>query len=338
MSGEYPANAEYRFFAISHIGRSHAKTKKVCQDNSGAAQSSDRKMKFIAVSDGHGGNNYFRSHEGSRFAVEAAQACMEEFYARVTPEMLEQMESPSQQSVYFGDMAKTLVSKWYDRVQKDLEGFPFSEKELSPLSEHSAQQYHAGERAERAYGATLVAAVVTPKYWFAIQLGDGSCAAVFEDGTVEFPIGDDPFVQREGTVTSSLCDREAHLRFRHYFSQNGRFPVGLFVATDGVENCFPLSTMKTWLEKIYRSITQVFLESDFNAAKADLLDYMKRELSKSGDDISIAGMVNVHGKLDSLPESSPQPPAEPEASKLEEKSPPPLEDSVSEEQDEEQDK
>ena len=64
----------YVTFACSVIGASHIKSAKPCQDASLCEKG--KKYRFIAVADGHGGDPYFRSELGSRFAVEALRSCV----------------------------------------------------------------------------------------------------------------------------------------------------------------------------------------------------------------------------------------------------------------------
>ena len=64
-------------FNASSIGASHIRIGKECQDYSLSDVGDDW---CIAVTcDGHGGDNYFRSSLGSRFAAETAMRCIGEF-------------------------------------------------------------------------------------------------------------------------------------------------------------------------------------------------------------------------------------------------------------------
>ncbi|MFT5431600.1 MAG: hypothetical protein ACI9OJ_002297, partial [Myxococcota bacterium] len=84
------------------------------------------------------------------------------------------------------------------------------------------------------YGTTLAAAIVTPKWTMAIQIGDGD--AVFVDGkTVTHPIPHDDRLL--GNETTSLSLREAELDFRLY-ARFGDPPTLVMLATDGYKNSF----------------------------------------------------------------------------------------------------
>lgn len=66
-------------FCSCHQGESHKKTGKVCQDAAFARCREEDRYAVAIVSDGHGGNNYFRSDIGSKKAVEATQEAIGEF-------------------------------------------------------------------------------------------------------------------------------------------------------------------------------------------------------------------------------------------------------------------
>lgn len=68
----------YQSFHFTSIGASHIKKGTVCQDFSASVET--EKYKLAAVSDGHGGADYFRSDRGSRFAAEAFCACVREAF------------------------------------------------------------------------------------------------------------------------------------------------------------------------------------------------------------------------------------------------------------------
>ena len=65
-------------FSHSVMGASHEKTNLVCQDSS-AFKVSDH-YAIAVVADGHGSKKHFRSHLGSKFAVEAAIEAIDRFY------------------------------------------------------------------------------------------------------------------------------------------------------------------------------------------------------------------------------------------------------------------
>lgn len=67
---------DYRSFNVTVQGASHIKANKVCQDFSGSVDG--EKYKIAIICDGHGGDDYFRSELGSKFATEAALECLQD--------------------------------------------------------------------------------------------------------------------------------------------------------------------------------------------------------------------------------------------------------------------
>ena len=65
-------------FSHSVMGASHEKTNLVCQDSS-AFKVGDH-YAVAVVADGHGSKKHFRSHLGSKYAVEATIEAIDRFY------------------------------------------------------------------------------------------------------------------------------------------------------------------------------------------------------------------------------------------------------------------
>ena len=59
---------KFKMFAASQLGTKYAAKNWNCQDSSGAVEFDN--IQVIAVADGHGGSDYFRSEIGSKLAVE----------------------------------------------------------------------------------------------------------------------------------------------------------------------------------------------------------------------------------------------------------------------------
>ena len=79
-------------------------------------------------------------------------------------------------------------------------------------------------------------------------------------------------------------------KFRHYWGGNS-LPEAVYLSTDGIENCYLFFEKKVRLQKLYCAITEEFSEVGFNKGVQNLMDYMHSELSRSGDDLSIAGIM-----------------------------------------------
>ncbi len=281
-------------FSRSIQGVSHVKTGKVCQDFSLHFQSS--KLKIAIVSDGHGGASYCRSDRGSRLAADAMFECIQTFCEDVRTNGLQELQQENEclrqkrSDELLVQLEKSFVARWRSKVEEDWNQNPLTEVELESVPEKSAEQFKQGNRVEKAYGATILAVAITPEFWFAMQLGDGSCVAVRKNRSAWFPVPEDDSCTEEGTQTSSLCEESPILKFRHYWGVGG-FPEAIYVSTDGIENCYPLFEKKSRLGKLYCAITEEFHEVGFESGLRSLEEYMFSDLSRSGDDISIAGIV-----------------------------------------------
>lgn len=283
-------NNDIKTFNISVQGAKHIKYNKICQDNSFSA--SYGKKHIIIVCDGHGGDDYFRSDKGSRFACESAYECIKNFLENSHLKLFEK-GSENQRNNMIEQLEKSIIATWNQKVLNDLRKYSFSESELSNVSEKAKENYISGKRIESAYGTTLLAAVVTKMFWFGFQIGDGKCVVLQEDGDFFQPIpwNDKCFLN----TTTSLCDFDAINNFRFYYSEN--IPVAIYLGSDGIDDCFGKDEE---LYSLYKVISESFVECGFEKARNELIDYLPRLSQKgSGDDMSMAVVVNVE-KLKTL--------------------------------------
>ena len=268
-------------FAFSEQGYNHIKSDKVCQDSSG--HYSDELMAIAVVADGHGSDNYPRTDRGSSFAVDATIVAIREFVHNVATSKIDiSVDSDS----YLEQLAKSILANWYATVDSDFDRYPFLEEELSSVSEKYKKKYLAGERKEKAYGTTLIAACQTKDYWFGLQIGDGKCVCISNDGSVSEPIPWDDDCQ--ANVTTSICDSDAIEEFRYCFLKEP--PIATFMGTDGIDDSYATSEE---MYVLYRSILAIFAEHGRRTGEAEIQEFLP-SLSKkgSGDDVSIAGIVS----------------------------------------------
>lgn len=269
-------------FAFSEQGYNHIKSDKVCQDSSG--HYSDDSMAVVVVADGHGSDNYPRTDRGSSFAVEATITAIREFVKTVEESAIDISEDSNS---YLEQLAKNILANWYAAVDADLEKYPFSEEELSKVSDKYKSRYLSGERLEKAYGTTLIAACQTKDFWFGLQIGDGKCVCISQDGSMSEPIPWDEDCQ--ANVTTSICDSEAIDEFRYCFMQE--CPIATFMGTDGIDDSYASSEE---MYVLYRSILAIFSEHGHETGESEIRDFLPGLSRKgSGDDVSIAGMVSA---------------------------------------------
>ena len=269
-------------FAFSEQGYNHIKSDKVCQDSSG--HYSDDSMAVVVVADGHGSDNYPRTDRGSSFAVEATITAIREFVKTVEDSAI---DISADSDCYLEQLAKNILANWHAAVDSDLEKYPFSEEELSKVTEKYKKRYLSGEKQEKAYGTTLIAACQTKDYWFGIQIGDGKCVCISQDGSMSEPIPWDDDCQ--ANITTSICDSEAIDEFRYCFMRE--CPVATLMGTDGIDDSYASSEE---MYVLYRSILAIFAEHGRETVETEIQTFLPGLSRKgSGDDVSIAGIVST---------------------------------------------
>jgi hypothetical protein len=249
------------------------------------------------VADGHGGGEYFRSALGSRFAVEAARDNIAVFtasqHARFEVQDVQEdavLPPESEFKKLLGQLVKSIVASWYAKVEEHFQKKPFTAEELSPVSEKRRKLYGSGDEFHHAYGTTLIACAVTASYWFGIHIGDGKCLVLDKNGGFSQPIPWDErcFLNK----TTSLCDGDAADSARVFFSYE--LPAVVFLGTDGVDDSYPVSDVDTHLERLYHRLAVSFAEETVGEVRRHLEEFLPTFSQKgSGDDVSIAGLIDI---------------------------------------------
>ncbi|MCM1104452.1 MAG: protein phosphatase 2C domain-containing protein [Clostridium sp.] len=263
-----------------HIGKSHIQNGLACEDYSAAY--SDESVSIAVISDGHGDKNCFRSAGGARYACEISVNLCRQFQS-----ITNHIDDISHCN--FEDLVTSLESeiaeRWKTKVLSDAQIHPFTAEELSQASEQAQAAYRAGSGIEKAYGCTLIAAMVSAQYWLAIQIGDGKCVAAYQDGAFVEPIPIDENCL--GNRSTSLCNSNSKESFRHYYSAIK--PAAVFVSSDGVEESFDTAG----LYNCFYSVAYWLKADGYEAAKRKLEDLLP-QISEggSGDDVSLAAMVS----------------------------------------------
>lgn len=273
-----------RSFHISVQGASHIKRGKECQDVSASCDTEDYSIAIIC--DGHGGDDYVRSAVGAGLACIAAENSIRDFMSKVDKEAFQ--KSAKQREELLGRLEGSIINAWNKAVREHYSANPFTDSEIEVLSDRAKRKYLQDQEIESAYGTTLLAAVLTPDFWFGIHIGDGKCVAVDSAGTFSQPIPWDEkcFLN----ATTSICDKDAIGNFRHFYSDD--LPAAVFVGSDGIDDCFCNDEQ---LNSLYRTALYSFSTSEFNAAVAELQDYLPRLSTKgSGDDISVAAILDLN--------------------------------------------
>ena len=213
-------------FSHSVMGASHEKTNLVCQDSS-AFKIGDH-YAVAVVADGHGSKKHFRSHIGSKFAVEAAIEAIDRYY-----EDREALEAnlPENHKLIIKNIEKQIISNWNVRIEKHLAENPVTEEERSKFTEEEFETILP----ESYYGSTLVVAVAGDNYTFGVQIGDGSLVAIFEDGKAVMPMEYNEAAP--ANITASVCNSNAAGMFSSFYAPNKKL-IALYGSTDGLYTSF----------------------------------------------------------------------------------------------------
>ena len=271
----------YAFHVIER-GSSHILTNKPCQDYATSYFTKDYAIGIIA--DGHGNDRYFRSDRGSRNAAVITKLILRDFVIS-TNNMTDLPKGDWQKQ-----LAASIISNWNSLIEQDKTASPFTEEELSQLSESDRLQIEVGNW-QFAYGTTLIAIVRTARCFFGLQIGDGKCVIIDAEDNLSQPIpwDEDCFLN----CTTSLCDNDAISRFRFVYMTDN-LPVAAFVASDGVDDTYPTDER---LCAFYSTIWKM-IQENIETAITDLQAFLP-QMSEQGshDDISISGIISQPDKV-----------------------------------------
>ncbi|HEV3271389.1 MAG TPA: PP2C family serine/threonine-protein phosphatase [Candidatus Methylacidiphilales bacterium] len=246
-------------------------------------------MLLLAVADGHGSARSFRSERGSALAAECALRELRRFVHRLGPGVpLSRVRNQAKTR-----WPKTLIAAWKSAVRADLALRPFTLLEFAAFPE-SPPVLQPGRdlpiTAYLAYGATLLAVAITPRYILYSQLGDGDILTVRPDGVVSRPLPRRHEFMANQTV--SLCSHHAPDEFQIRVDPLRAIPPALIMlSTDGYANCFGDD------EDFFQVAADFFsyLRSEGPAFVGEKLEDWLRESSHdgSGDDITVGLAVRA---------------------------------------------
>jgi hypothetical protein len=276
-SGPPPSGVPgWEVLVASARGSLHARTGAPLQDAAGwwpgprpARPGADRPPGVVvAVSDGVGSRDCFRSDRGSRMAVAAACAVGTGFLvAGATP----------------GDeLMAAIVARWTASVRADLTAYPVRAEEL----EGASTAWDDADPA-LAYAATLLVAVATPHRLLLAQLGDGDLLAVDAAGHVTSPLPSDPSSVAGTTSTLMQPDAAAVSRTRLLDLANEPVDVVL-LATDGYGNAF---ADPDWAARVGSDVRAQVHTDGTASVRGRIGDWVTDAATVGGDDASLALLV-----------------------------------------------
>jgi hypothetical protein len=295
-----------RAFNSTALGESHKATNKVCQDSSACFEDSENGLFICAVSDGHGGDLYFRSDRGSKLLTKITIDTIRQFIENVdgnlfavpytaisarTTEIKEKIDRKvTSQDEAVRRLFSSILSQWNDGIAKDWNEDPPTTEEMqtAKVPESDIKSFLEGKGTEFAYGCTLIAFARTPVYWFAIHLGDGKCIAFNSDAIWSEPI---PWDEQCGRYTTSTCEANPLDNLRYCYS-NTDFPVALFIGSDGLDGAY--GNMDD-LALFYSAILKSFAKDGFEKTIKEIDESLPKlsAIGISRDDMSLAGVINL---------------------------------------------
>ncbi|MEJ0035662.1 MAG: PP2C family serine/threonine-protein phosphatase [Gammaproteobacteria bacterium] len=272
-----------RVAGASVCGVSHVRDGLPNQDALALWQAGANEQGYVvaAVADGHGGARHFRSAHGSRFAVDAALSAMRRIAAA-----WDAADAQGQTRIASSELPRAIVDEWTDQFRRHLESTPITDEEWETLAAGAGADARSQVEAETAlaYGATLIAALVTSRQILLLQIGDGDALVVAPDGTASHPIPTDG--RLTGEFTTSICRQDAAADFRHSIIAIEGTVALLMLATDGYSNSFRT-------DADFRQVGTDFL----HMVRQDGVSQVEKRLPRilehasangSGDDITLA--------------------------------------------------
>lgn len=294
----------YKIFALSRPGEKYAKRGLPCQDSSGTCTKNG--VQIVAVADGHGAGECFRSEIGAAIAVDTV-------FCESLPLLYDEKLPFSEQGIK--NFKYNLWQGWCNAVKKDwdsrlaLGGIGEDEPRYELVSEKYRLRYQ--EESEKylytAYGTTLLAAIAIKNELLLLQIGDGSAAVLYANGLFALPVPPDE--ENFLNVTTSLSDENADQKIRHAVlpldgdtvcanvpscsCTSETYPVAVFLSSDGVDDCFPAYRNEEYLYKFYRVLTETAIDKGSEALYEELANNALSEMSAKGshDDISLGVML-----------------------------------------------
>ena len=243
-----------------------------------------RQATALFVSDGHGGEEYYRSHIGAELAIDAA--------AETLPSILDRLQGliplpDTHRGISGCDYQSDDWTPTDTACENIMRGFfgKINAAWAKKVLEHRQREHPVAASIAspaKAYGCTLLCAVRADGFWFAFQLGDGACAAIDSDGASLDPIPDDSRCFMSHTTSMCSC---TPADFRYTYGSN--IPPVLMLCSDGLADCFMNNHDLASQFLIQIAIDTV--EMGFDAVEEDIAHTLPRLSEQyTRDDMAIA--------------------------------------------------
>jgi Protein phosphatase 2C len=227
----------------------------------------------VAVADGHGHHDHFRSDVGAQVAVDAAVEALVAALGDLT--------EPAAAAGAVVDVATRVVETWTAGVRQHAVDTPFE----------------AGRPADplRPYGTTLLAMAVVGTTLSLFQIGDGDTIVVDSSGGASRPLPEDP--DADGVSTASLCQPHPLKSLRSAALDLGQRDVVLaFQCTDG----FGSSRVDAagWWRQTGEELVRFGRERGYGWVAEQLPGWLEEPAQVGGDDTTLAliGRTDLGGR------------------------------------------
>ena len=296
-------------YNFSCQGESHKSSNKPCQDFSYSAVT-DSGMSIAIVCDGHGGDRYFRSDIGAKYAAEVTLEAVRQFVASIDQSLFEGNPYTAEEAIAleetlseepikkqkpidiaFRQLFSSIIFQWNNRIVEHATNTPISSWEAENVDSIYLEdlKQKGGIKLEKIYGCTLMVYVQMPTYWFAFHLGDGKCISFQEKPLWMEPIpwDDRCFLNK----TTSICDSGAINEFRYCYQGDGHFPMAIFLGSDGLDDSFgEIENLTNFYIQVVKMLVNEGRESTIKSIEEEL-----PHLSAIGskDDMSIAFVYDI---------------------------------------------
>ena len=267
-----------------------------CQDRANRLEFGN--IQAIAVADGHGSADCFRSEIGSRFAVYIALRLLRDACKDFTDTFSDTGIKNFKYRLW-QEWRGAVRRHWNLRLKHD-KTLGENEPRYETVSDKYKSRYTSDDPAvvEKylcvAYGSTLLCAVSIGTQILMLQIGDGTCAVLRRDGSFSTPMPEDADIF--SNVTSSLCEENADLKIRHVIldCEGELAPIAIFLSSDGLDNCFYYDQNEEHLYKFYADVLlDNIIRCGFEETEREAVDSLLPEMTARGsrDDISLAYMI-----------------------------------------------
>jgi serine/threonine protein phosphatase PrpC len=259
-------------FNKTSIGYNHIKENKCCQDFSSSY--SDLERTIITCCDAHGGKIYFRSNIGSKFASDAIM----NVFKNITPYDTRKFN----QDEYLETIKINILCEWNRMVETHLAKYKLTKKELLKLNENEFHKLLSNTY--KAYGSTMMGALLIGNKALVVKLGDGEVALVHKNDVI-YPFQDDD--EPVGNITNSLCEEDAYDHIKIKVFDFNKID-GIMMCTDGMIN--PYQNYNNFTNSMVKPLIKG-LNSNGNLSTINLfVDTVGLKLG-IGDDVSLSFII-----------------------------------------------